>query len=158
MATKAYRTKSKKLAGSNYGEVHRKAFGLYIQIKKRSKRRVYIRSAYFHKDKIFLSLFWHHLNDKHHKERLRRFKYFHCAVELIRDSRFDPTSMENADKKGEKAFRQMEPYKPRPKALTYKLYQKQIDLCKLKPSIPKPSCERNQTIGPNEFYFLEPLL
>ncbi len=101
MATKAYRTKSKRLAGSNYGEVHRKAFHLYTQIKKRSKRRVYLRSAYFHKDKIFLSLFWHHLNDKHHKERLRRFKYFPCAIELIRESRFDPTTVESVDKKGE---------------------------------------------------------
>lgn len=101
MVTKAYKTKSKKLAGSNYGEVHRKAFGIYTQIKKRSKRRVYLRSAYFHKDKIFLSLFWQHLNNKHHKERLRRFKYFPCALELIRDSRFDPTSIENTEQKGE---------------------------------------------------------
>jgi len=101
MSTKAYRTKSKKLPGSNYGEVHRKAFSLYTQIKKKSKRRVYLRSAYFNKDKVFLSLFWHHLNDKHHKERLRRLRYFHCAIELIRDSRFDPTSIENVDQKAE---------------------------------------------------------
>ncbi len=101
MATKAYRTKSKKLTGSNYGEVHRKAFSLFTQIKKKSKRRVYIRSAYFHKDKVFLSLFWHHLSDKHHKERLRRVKYFQCAIELIRETRFDPTSIENTDEKSE---------------------------------------------------------
>lgn len=101
MAIKAYRTKSKKLTGSNYGEVHKKAFGLFTQIKKKSKRRVYIRSIYFHKDKVFLSLFWHHLMEKHYKDRLRRLKYFHCAIELIRESRFDPTSIENTDEKSE---------------------------------------------------------
>lgn len=102
---KVFKTASKKLAGSNYGEVRRKAFSLYTQIKKRSKRRVYLRSAYFHKDKIFLSLFWHHLNDKHHKERLVRLKYFPCAIELIRNSRFAPKSIENVDKKSEMLHR-----------------------------------------------------
>lgn len=101
MATKAYRTKSKKLTGSNYGEVHKKAFSIFTQIKKKSKRRVYIRSAYFKNDKIFLSLFWHHLMEKHHKERLKRVKYFRCAIELIRESRFDPTSIENTEVKSE---------------------------------------------------------
>lgn len=102
MLTKAYRTKSKKLAGSNYGEVHRKAFGIYTQIVKRSKRRTYIRSAYFKKDKIFLSLFWHHLGDKfNHQEKLRRVKFYPCALELIRNSKFDPESKENADKGSE---------------------------------------------------------
>lgn len=97
MNAKAYQTKSKKLTGSNYGEVHRKAFGMYLQIKKRSKRRVYLRSTYFHKDKIFLSLFWHHLNDKHHKERLRRLKYFPCGLELIKKSALDPISIESSE-------------------------------------------------------------
>lgn len=102
MATKAYRTKSKKLTGSNYGEVHRKAFSIFTQIKKKSKRRVYIRSAYFKKDKIFLSLFWHHLQDKfNQKDRQRRIKFYPCAIELIRNSNLDPESKENVDKKSE---------------------------------------------------------
>ena len=102
MATKAYRTKSKKLTGSNYGEVHKKAFSIFIQIKKKSKRRVYIRSAYFKNDKIFLSLFWHHLADKFsHKEKLRRIKFYPCALELIRGSTFNPESKENVDRKSE---------------------------------------------------------
>ena len=99
---KIYRTKSKKLSGSNYSEVSRKAFNLYNEIKKSSKRRVYIRSAYFSKEKIFLSLFWHHLGDKfNHKEKLRRIKFYPCALELIRNSTFDPESKENVDKRSE---------------------------------------------------------
>lgn len=102
MAVKAYQTKSKKLAGSSYSEVRRKAFGLYSQIEKRSKRRAYIRSAYFNKDKIFLSLFWHHLEDKlNHKVKLRRLKFYPCALELIQHSKIDPESKENSDKRSE---------------------------------------------------------
>lgn len=98
---KAYQTKAKKLPGTNYGDVYKKAFGLYSTIKRRSKRRVYIRSAYFNKDKIFLSLFWQHLREKHHGDRTRRLKYFPCAIELIHHTRFHPTSIENVDRKSE---------------------------------------------------------
>lgn len=98
---KAYQTKIKKLPGTNYSEVYKKAFGLYSTIKKRSKRRPYTRSAYFKKDKIFLSLFWQHLREKHHKDRIRRLKFFPCAVELIRHSKFNSTSIENVDRKSE---------------------------------------------------------
>lgn len=99
---KAYKVKSKKLPGTNYSEVNKKAFALYSKIKKRSKRRAHIRSAYFKKDKIFLSLFWHHIKDKLDlKDKTRRLKYFPCALELIRNSHFDPASKENVDRKSE---------------------------------------------------------
>jgi len=99
---KAYYSKFKKLSGTNYGDVHKKAFSLYTQIEKKSKRRAYLRSAYFKKDKIFLGIFWHHLGDKFsHKEKLRRLKFYPCALDLIKNSRFDPESKENVDKKSE---------------------------------------------------------
>lgn len=100
-AIKAYQVKAKKLPGTNYSQVRKGAFSLYSTIKKRSKRRTHIRSAYFKKDKIFLALFWQHLNDKHHKDRTRRLKYFSCAIELIHHSKFNPTSIENVDRKSE---------------------------------------------------------
>jgi hypothetical protein len=100
--SKAFRTKSKKLAGTNYSEVYKKAYGIYSQIEKRSKRRPYIRSVYFNKDKIFLGLFWHHLKDKfNHKDKTRRLKYLPCALELISCSRYCPNSKQNPMKKSE---------------------------------------------------------
>ena len=51
-----YKTKANKYAGTDFNEVHKQAFGLYTEIKKRSKRRTYVRSAYFNKDKIFLGI------------------------------------------------------------------------------------------------------
>lgn len=98
---RAYFVKSEKLSGTSYGDVYKKAFAIYKRIKARTKRRPYIRSAYFNKDKIFLGLFWSHLKDKHHRERTRRLKYFPCAIELIKNSRLDPTSKENLEKTSE---------------------------------------------------------
>jgi hypothetical protein len=99
---KVYITKTKKYPGSDFSEVHQRAFGLYSKIKKNSKRRAYLRSAYFSKDKIFLDLFWHHLFEKENwRDRVRRMKYFGCAVELIKSSRFEPKSKENPNKSSE---------------------------------------------------------
>lgn len=99
---KTYQTKAKKLPGTNYSEVYKKAFGFFKQIKKHSKRRTYIRSAYFKKDKIFLGLFWQHLYQKLNlKDKTRRVKYFPCAIELIQNTRFDPSSKEDPNSKSD---------------------------------------------------------
>lgn len=99
---KSYKTKAVKLTGSDFHEVNRRAQILYKSIKKKTKRRPYIRSAYFKKEKIFLNLFWQHLFDKPNwRDRMRRLKYFPCAIELIRESKFDPESKENPNKRTE---------------------------------------------------------
>lgn len=88
----AYHTKAGKLTGTDFAEVRKKAFFIFKQIKRKSKRHPYVRSAYFDKDKIFLNLFWAHLFDKPLGERLRRLKYFAVAIELIEHSRVLPTT------------------------------------------------------------------
>jgi hypothetical protein len=97
----AYKTKTKPLSGTNYHEISKKAFGQYQQIKRKSKRRPYVRSAYFRKEKVFLGLFWSHLHEKNYWDQMRRMKFFGCAIELIQNSRFEPTSKENPNKLGE---------------------------------------------------------
>jgi hypothetical protein len=97
----AYKTKTKALTGTNYKEISRKAFGQYQQIKRKSKRRPYVRSAYFKKEKVFLGLFWSHIYEKNYWDQMRRMKFFGCAIELIQNSHFEPTSKENANKQGE---------------------------------------------------------
>lgn len=99
---KAYQTKSAKLSGTNFHEVKKKALGLYQQEKRRTKRKPYIRSAYFKKSKIFLDLFWGHLYEKKNfADLMRRMKFYPCALELIRHSILEPTSKENPNKKSE---------------------------------------------------------
>jgi hypothetical protein len=90
MAIVPYQTKSKKIPGTGYGEVMRNAFTVFDEIKKKSKRRPYIKSAYFKKEKVFFDYFREHLFQKLPKERMRRLKYFRAACELVRDSRTGP--------------------------------------------------------------------
>ncbi|MEK7544854.1 MAG: hypothetical protein AAB551_01870 [Patescibacteria group bacterium] len=99
---KIYQAKSKKIAGTEFKEVRKKAFEICQEIKRRSKRRAYVRSSYFKKDKIFIDLFWEHLFDKQSwKDRVRRLKYFPAAIEPTRKSPFEPRSKENPNKKNE---------------------------------------------------------
>ena len=101
-----YKTKTAKLRGTSYKEIRRKAFGFYQQIKKKSKRKPYVRSAYFNKDKIFLDLFWGHLFEKKNwRDRVRRMSYFPAAIELLQKSRFHPMSEENRHRRGEILYR-----------------------------------------------------
>lgn len=97
-----YKTRTHKFAGTDFHEVRKKAFGLYAGIKRKSKRRTYVRSVYFNKEKIFLDLFWHHLFDKvNWQDRFRRVKYFGCAIELIQKSHYAPKSKENPNNPSE---------------------------------------------------------
>jgi hypothetical protein len=98
---KVYHTNTAKLAGSNVHEVGQKALAVYKQIKNRTKRRPYVRSAYFKKEKVFLDLFWSHLYEKNWRDRVRRLRLFAAAIELIMHSRYEPVSKDNPNKASE---------------------------------------------------------
>ncbi|MFH1482006.1 MAG: hypothetical protein ABIE46_00630 [Patescibacteria group bacterium] len=99
---KVYKTKISKLSGSDYKEVSKKAFGLYTEIKKKTKRRPYVRSVYFNKSKIFIELFWLRIwENQNFRDKIRRIKYFPCAIELIQKCKFDPASKQNPNKSTE---------------------------------------------------------
>ena len=48
-----YQTKTRKLPGTSYSEVRKQALAVFNEIKKRTKRKPYIKSAYFNKQKVF---------------------------------------------------------------------------------------------------------
>lgn len=99
---KIYKTKARKLAGTSYPEIKKKAFSLYKEIKRKTRRRPYVRSAYFKKSKIFLAIFWDHLfKDKNYWDQMRRMKFYACGIELIQKSHLEPVSKENPNKPGE---------------------------------------------------------
>src|SRR3989338_7055474 len=98
----AYKTKANKITGITWAEIGKKAMMHFKIIAARTKRRPYIRSAYFKKEKIFLELFWHHLHEKlNHRDKVRRVRYFPCAVELIGNTRCDPISKDNPNRASE---------------------------------------------------------
>ncbi len=96
-----YQTNKNKLKGTNYSQVRKQSLIIFNQIKKRTKRRPYLRSAYFRKEKIFLNYFWPHLFQKNPKERIKRLKYFEAALDLIRNSKNHPFSRQNPNKESE---------------------------------------------------------
>lgn len=98
---KAHKTKASKYHGTHFDELNKKARADFKKITSRTKRKPYVRSAYFKKQKVFLKLFWEHLQQKNWKERARRLKYFACAIDLIKNTRFEPTSKQNPNKSNE---------------------------------------------------------
>jgi hypothetical protein len=78
------------LPGHRYADVSRFARRLFRKIASKTRRRPYIRSAYFDNEKIFLDNFWPHLLQKHHPDRFHRLRYFECAIELIQKSKIKP--------------------------------------------------------------------
>lgn len=101
-----YKTKANKIKGTSYKEVHRQTRKIYDEIAKKTKRKAYIRSAYFKKEKVFLDLFWSHLFEKKHlSDLLRRLKFYPCALELIQFSKHSPSVKINPNKSSEILYR-----------------------------------------------------
>ncbi len=100
-----YRTNVLPLVGSDYREIHRRARIWYADLIRHSRRRPYVRSAFFKKEKVFLSLFWHHAWDKNWRDRVRRLQYLPCAINLIKNSRIKPTVFRDPTKPGNAFYR-----------------------------------------------------
>ena len=91
---RVYKSRYKKLSGSSLEELTKLARKQYHTIQKRTLRRApYVRSKYFTKDKIFINSFWEHMNQKSPKERVKRLKYYQCAIDLIRNTSLSPDTV-----------------------------------------------------------------
>jgi len=101
----SYKTRFSKLTGTDYKEVSRKARAIYKTICSKTKRKPYVRSAYFKKEKIFLDYFWQHLQEKKWQDRFRRLQYYNCALDLIQHTRITPTTKDNPNKSSENVYR-----------------------------------------------------
>ena len=88
MAENLFVCKSSIITGTDYAEITKKARRLFHDIE--GKRQPAVKSAYFHKDKIFINPFWDHLKSKRRRDRTRRLKLYPCALELIQKSRVEP--------------------------------------------------------------------
>lgn len=65
-----------------------------------------MRSKYFKKQKIFLGLFWQHLDDKvNRRDKIRRLKCLTCALDVIQNSFFEPEIRKNPNKNLELLYR-----------------------------------------------------
>ena len=100
-----YQTKTQKLSGTSYAEVKKEALVLFNKIKAKTKRKPYVRSAYFNKQKIFFDFFWSHLSEKNLKEKIKRLRYFNAALWVMKNSRNKPIIKQNPNKERETLYR-----------------------------------------------------
>ena len=100
-----YKTKAEIIRGTTLKDVLQRAKLAYAKVSGRTKRRPYIRSAYFDKEKIFFDYFWLHINQKSRPERRRRLIFLSCATELIEKSRLKPEVTKNPNKREEVLYR-----------------------------------------------------
>ncbi|HEV2403529.1 MAG TPA: hypothetical protein VGS08_04990 [Candidatus Saccharimonadales bacterium] len=98
---KIYQATTDPHPGTDFEEVYPPARKLYNQIKAQTKRQPYIRSAYFGKEKIFIELFWVHLNQQNRKQRNKRLKFYGCGMKLIRKTKQEPITKRNPNKSNE---------------------------------------------------------
>ncbi len=100
-----YLAKSGLLKGTNLKEIGKKAMAEFREIERRTKRKAYIKSAYFNKQKVFFDYFWDHLNQKRKRERKTRLKLFNVAIEVIKNSKNPPVSVDNPANRNETLHR-----------------------------------------------------
>lgn len=81
------------LPGTSYEEVQAIARKEHNKVIALTKRQPYVRSAYFNKSKIFLSVFWEHTMQKGRKTRTKRLKLYSAAIDLMRNSRHEPETI-----------------------------------------------------------------
>ena len=86
---KYFQSKYEKLRGSRDKELFAEARRVFKAYQKR-RRQPYVRSKYFKKQKVFLSMFWKHLNEKLPSDRKRRIPFLQCALELLMKSTIEP--------------------------------------------------------------------
>jgi len=96
-----FKSSKNKIPGTSFSEVRDIADEIFRSIKRKSKRTPYVRSKYFNKEKIFLTIFWQHFFEKNERDRIRRLKFYDCAIDLIVRSAKSPISRENFKNKDE---------------------------------------------------------
>lgn len=100
-----FKSKYGRLPGTSYGELYPLALDIYKQTLSHTKRQPYVRSKFFAKDKVFLAYFWQHLRQKNFKDRARRLRYFAAALDVMRNTTYEPTVKQNPNDKHELLLR-----------------------------------------------------
>jgi hypothetical protein len=98
---KFYQSKYSLLAGTSFEELAKTARTVYREAVGKSRRTPYVNSKckLFETQKVFLDLYWAHLNQKPARERFRRVKFYQCALDTLRNSQTKPEITMAKDKR-----------------------------------------------------------
>ena len=100
-----FQSRHNRLNDKVYRDLEREARSIHNEIVKRTKRNPYVRSKYFQNSKVFIGLFWNHLNQKNQNDRRRRLVYYRSAIDLLRNSTYPPETRLNPNGKHEIVYR-----------------------------------------------------
>lgn len=100
-----YHSTQYSLTGSNQDDVLRKSKFIYSLIASATRRKPYIRSVFFKKEKVFLDYFWQHLYQKNRSDRHRRLELYACALDLIENSHVPPEIVHDSTRQSEVMYR-----------------------------------------------------
>jgi hypothetical protein len=105
---KIYQSKCACLPSRSYAELVKIARKIYHEIEKQTNRTPYIRtnkSSYFKGRKVFVNLFFTHLNQKSQFDRRRRLKFFAAGLDLVKHSTYAPVTKPNPNKSSDTLLR-----------------------------------------------------
>jgi hypothetical protein len=98
-----FKIKTRPIPGTNLKEVTKKMMLAFHDIEKRTKRRPSIKCKVLGNDKIFIGEYIAHQGQKMRIDKLRRLKFFPCAIDLIKNTTEKPT--EKVLRSGEVLYR-----------------------------------------------------
>lgn len=93
-----FQSKYNFVPGSSRDELIKATRRIYHAIQKRNSRRLaHVRSKYFAGNKVFINNFWDHLKQMRAEEQTSRLKYYHCALDLLRNTTLSPRTIYKKD-------------------------------------------------------------
>lgn len=90
-----YESRYEKLGGTSFSEVTKRAHVVLKEMRPKTRRRLYVRSTYFKKSKIFIGPFFAHTHEKNWRDAVRRMKLLPCAIDLIKNSNYELLSKQD---------------------------------------------------------------
>jgi hypothetical protein len=86
-----FKIKTRPIAGTDLKEVTKKTMLVFHDIEKRTRRRPAVRCKALKNARVFIGEYLTHQSQKMRIDKLRRFKFFPCAIDLIENTNERPT-------------------------------------------------------------------
>jgi hypothetical protein len=98
-----FKIKTRPITGTNLKEVTKKSMSIFHDIEKQTRRRPSVKCQVLGGNKVFIGEYLAHQNQKMRLDKLRRLKFFPCAIDLIENTTEKPT--EKTLRSGETLYR-----------------------------------------------------
>jgi hypothetical protein len=87
---KFFQSKYNEMAGTSYCELINKAHAIVNALNPNHRRKENVHCGYYSGEKIFFEYFWQHQSNKPPADKMRRIRFFQCAVDLLQNTTYAP--------------------------------------------------------------------